>query len=1423
MSSLVARWWRRLWLLARPSLWVLVATAAVIAALGTAANWMLRHEAGTAWLLARIPRLHIEGLQGALLSERWQIERLRVDVGGGLRAVIIDGIDAQGLRWGWDTSQPRWLSLQMARITARSVVLELGQGDGKPAQVPKQIRLPLAIAARQLEVGELRIGNLPAWRQITAVAGVEHGEEAYRLDDLAFEWDRLRFRGQARLGSVKPLQLTVQGRVRTGEGAEDTPEWVHDWSGDLTIDGPLERFDARATLHGQVPERGGPGREPPMLEASVTVTPFAPWALASLGARTQGLDLAALSSAWPRTRLSGEVKITSHAADQPFGADVRLDNAAPGRFDEGRLPLRRIELAAQASLQQRDQLELKSFDLQFASGQADAGRWNGRGQWRGTALSLDTNLRELRPHLIDDRAPRLQASGPLTLQVGGVRFPGSAPPLPKPTDTKGKPATTEELSVEAKASLEGRVEGAAQPVALTLDGRYAASQLELRTLRATAGSASAEAQALLAARGGGWTLKTSGTLADFDPRQWWPGAEGSAWRQGPHRFNGRWQFDLTSPTLPARQSAQATDWLPWLQRLSGNGQLTLRESQLAGVPLALELTLAQPAADGAGRATLDAELLLGGNRLKLEGQGQPAGDGSGDRWRAELSAEALAALAPLARLSPDLAPWAPRDGRAVLSAQGEGRWPDVKVAGQLALEKVRLGELALEKAQARWQVDTTRDQPLDALLELQGLRQARQSLDRARLALQGTLREHRIQLDAALPLRPPAWLESVLGLAGSDGTRALAEGDGQWLPDGSGGGTWRGRLARLRAAHWNSTRPAAAGDAANGATWLDAADLRAELLFSAEGGITEVRAEPARVRLADAVTLRWDAVRIDLRGERADYALRAAIEPFDAAPVLARAQPGVGWGGDLKLAATVDLQATPRSFDADIVFERRGGDLFVEDSLGRQALGLDALRLALAVHDGVWRFTPRVSGRTLGEIGGELSLRARREQRWPDAQAALEGAVEARVANLGIWTTWVPPGWRLVGTLATRATLGGRLGAPEYTGTLAGNGIGVRNLLLGVDVSGGDVLVSLKGDRAVIERFQVRGGDGVLTLAGGAEFGESPVAKVRLEGQRFRVLGRVDRRLVASGSAALELRADRVDLDGQVSIDEGLFDVSRRDAPALDDDVVQRGAAFTTGSGTPNASDASAEGPARGLRRNSRVALKVDLGEKLHVRGRGLDTRLAGQLQFTTPLGRPTVHGIVRAMDGTYAGYGQKLEIERGLLVFSGPPENPSLDILALRPNLDIKAGVAVVGTLVNPRVRLYSDPELSETDKLSWLVLGRPSDGLGRADTALLQRAAVALLAGEGEAPTDSFLRTIGLDEFSFRQGDGEVRETVITLGKQLSRRWYLGYERSVNATSGTWQLIYRIAQRLTVRAQTGNDNSLDVIWVWRRGESAR
>ena len=209
------------------------------------------------------------------------------------------------------------------------------------------------------------------------------------------------------------------------------------------------------------------------------------------------------------------------------------------------------------------------------------------------------------------------------------------------------------------------------------------------------------------------------------------------------------------------------------------------------------------------------------------------------------------------------------------------------------------------------------------------------------------------------------------------------------------------------------------------------------------------------------------------------------------------------------------------------------------------------------------------------------------------------------------------------------------------------------------------------------------------------------------------------------------------------------------------------------------------------------------------------------------------VRGTVRTAGGQYIAYGQKLDVKRGEITFTGPVSDPRLDILATRPNLDVVVGVAITGTALAPHVKLMSEHDMSDSDKLSWLMLGRAPETVGGADTALLQQAAMALLAGEGEAPSDQVLKRLGLTDFAVGQkSDADnVKQTVVTLGRQVSKRIYVGYERSVTATAGNWQLIYRIAQRLTIRAQAGVDTatitanspttnqswSLDAIYTWK------
>ena len=1371
------RWWLGLPLAGLALLLLVAAGSAWLA-------W--RQEATLPWLLRQVPGLSVTGVQGSLASQRLRLATLDWQLPGQAGRLRVDGLRLEGLAI---TPRPRpgvLVALRLAALSAERVQFDSGPPTGQPLQAPADLRLPLDLQIDRLTVGLLRIDALPlaSGLQAALTLGAEAGRQ-HRIEGLALTLDAgsagqpapLALQGRLALGADAPLplQATLQAQ-RSGVPA---------WQAAVQAQGPLARLAVDARLSGEARADAAA----PTLQAHATVRPFAAWPLEALSLQTQALDLAALSPRLPHTRLNGTADIDTRGLDQPARLQATLDNALPGAWDSGRLPVQRLQLQASGTPQQTDRLTLEQFTLQLADARGPAGRLSGQGRWQADTMALDLQLDQLQPARLHGAAAALQLGGPMKLRASGLPLGAAVP------------AAGWQLTVDTR--LDGRLlDGTGQPVQLQLLADASPRQWQVRQAEARAGAATARLAGSASAETGGWRLRGQAALQDFDPRPWWRGAEGSAWRRGPHRLDSQLKLDLLwHPPAGTRISDLDTpDRL--LAAIDGDATLTIGRSLLAGVPVSGALALH----GGAPAARLDGRLDLAGNQLTL--QGQAGATPAADHWQLALQAPALAGLAPL---GPWLAEWLPgtadvwpRAGALNGEVQVDGRWPAVRSQGQLRAQGLATALGSLQSATLAWRHGDQADAPLSLQLLVQGLANGTQRLDRLQLDANGTARDHALSWQADSPLRLPVWTETLLGPAGT-GTRLAAEARGSWTPAATGS---RYRLQAMKL-------QGGARDPQGGSRhWLAAQGLSGELAFSAGGAPVSAQLAPGRVQLL-STALNWRELRWQADAQRAAgrFDLQAELETIDVAQLLARLQPDMGWAGNLTLGGRIDVHSAAR-FDADVVLERGGGDLTVTDDLGAtQALGLTDLRLALTAHDGLWQFAQGLAGRRIGTIVGAQVLRSTPERRWPAANTPLQGVLEAHVTDLGVWGTWVPPGWRLSGRLDTTAQVSGTLGAAEYKGALRGSDIGVRNLLQGVNLGDGQIALVLEGDNARIEQFSFKGGDGRLTATGGAALGAHPRATLRLSAEHFHLLGRIDRRIVASGSAALDLDAERLKLDGAFTIDEGLVDIGRGDAPTLDADVtVNRGA-------TADAAAAAKPGaaPLPTPLRQAQVNVRIGLGEKLRLRGLGVDTGLRGDLVVSSPGGRLALNGTVRTQDGRYAAYGQKMEITRGVVSFNGAIDNPRLDVLAVRPNLDVLVGVLIDGAASNPRIRLYSEPDMAEYDKLSWLVMGRSPDGLGSADTALLQRAAFALLAGDSPGPTDQLLGALGLTDFSLRQTEGDTRDTIISLGKQLSRRWYVGYERGVHATTGTWQLIYRIAQRFTLRAQSGSENALDLIWSWR------
>jgi len=244
------------------------------------------------------------------------------------------------------------------------------------------------------------------------------------------------------------------------------------------------------------------------------------------------------------------------------------------------------------------------------------------------------------------------------------------------------------------------------------------------------------------------------------------------------------------------------------------------------------------------------------------------------------------------------------------------------------------------------------------------------------------------------------------------------------------------------------------------------------------------------------------------------------------------------------------------------------------------------------------------------------------------------------------------------------------------------------------------------------------------------------------------------------------------------------------------------------------------------------VDLTADLGDEFRLRAMGIDATLAGSARVRmTGSGQPRINGTIRALNGTYAAYGQRLSIERANLTFSGPYDNPSLDVLAVRKRpegeqlseTNVEAGVQVRGTAQSPTARLVSTPNVSDSDKLSWLVLGHGMETTSGSEKDVLTAAAGALLGGKGGTGgfQTKLATSLGVDEVGLKQRDmgsdaSALESTVVTVGKRISSRAYLSFEQGTSTASSLVSLRYKLNPRISLRFQTGTNSALDVLYSW-------
>jgi translocation and assembly module TamB len=1227
---------------------------------------------------------------GALLvasrSDRllaWGLEQVEAASGGRIRFEDVSGdfagtptigrvryadesvvVEVRNARLDWTPLLLALGRLEIASLSADEIDVTVIPSE-TPSTLPTSLALPLVVNVGKVEVPRVVVRNGDTVTTFEDVRLTYAGDGTqHRVSHLSGRVLGTSLAGEARLGATPPFEIL--GSLAATRPPPPFPVQV-----DAKLGGTLEAIAIDASVQGEPFSAA---------KVSATIAPFADRWLEGAKARVEGLDLARLAPALPRTQI--ELDATAAlGADDDFNGTVAATNADPGPVDKGLLPV----AAARTRWRVEDDRVLVLDGLTATA--PGGGRASGTARLEGerVALGLDVESIDLARIVSTLRTTALAGRIDTTIDADGER-------------------------------VEARVAEAGIELALRGTRRGDVLTAESFTLRARDGTASGRARIDLASPK---PFSVDMRLERFDPA-----ALG----------------DYPSASLSGTAAARGRVGPPW----SASASVQLDGSRFRDLALA-----------GGGTATVspdrvenaDVALIWGGTRATAKGSLGRASEA----MAVTLDAKNLAEL--------DRRFGGRASGTATLS--GALRAP--LVTGQVKGESLVFpdgsaarfdasGTLTVDPGSPLWVVRTA---PLAVEARAEQLVAGGRLLDRARAKVDGTLAQHRAELEAA-----DKEFDVATRVEGGFDTKQA----------------WSGTVTRFenRGRFPVRLETPAALELAPGRVFLG------PLTAAALGGSLRVR------------DFRWEAKRLTSSGDFTNLAARLLV---DAAGLGDNLRSTLLFGGDWSLTATPRLNGTVR-------LRRERGDLEVlTDPVF--PLGLEQLELSAKIVEDRVTATAVARGVGIGALDGTASVEPvmTAEGLRITLDSPLVASLDGALPSLRPFAALVGPTILLNGALRASLQARGTLRQPLVTGELAADRLQLLMPAHGVDWNEGRLRAQLTPTGLDVSELVVRAGGGTFSAQGRLPRSRTEGdARVQWRAERFLALARPDRRLVASGEGTAAFDGKRLVLRGRLSADEGNFELSRSELPTLPDDVVVLG--------EERAAAAPFDVPLK-------LDLDVDFGQKLRVSGFGLETLLGGKLRVgTTARGQPTANGTVTMRQGTFRAYGQNLRIEQGRLTFDGPIENPALQVTAWRRNQAVEAGVEVTGTVRNPRVRIVSEPSVPEGEALSWLVLGRGPDLGNRADLAALQVAAATLNARSGNQPlTRQIARTLGLDDISFSTmasptgtaSPGTLTGNVVTFGKRLSDRLYLLYEQAIAGTGSVVKLDFLLTRNISLRAEAG------------------
>ena len=424
----------------------------------------------------------------------------------------------------------------------------------------------------------------------------------------------------------------------------------------------------------------------------------------------------------------------------------------------------------------------------------------------------------------------------------------------------------------------------------------------------------------------------------------------------------------------------------------------------------------------------------------------------------------------------------------------------------------------------------------------------------------------------------------------------------------------------------------------------------------------------------------------------------------------------------------------------------------------------------------------------------------------PQGRRNIGGNVNIRNFNLAMVNPVFSRGEKAAGMLNANLRLGGDVQSPQMFGQLQLSGLDVDGNFMPFDMQPSQLAMNFNGTRSTLQGV-VRTQQGQINLSGDADWSQIDNwrARVAAKGSRVRITVPPMVRLDVSPDVVFEATPSLFTLDGRVDVPWARIVVHELPESAVgvsSDEVMLN-------------NDLQPENPqSASIPINSNLIVHV--GNNVRMDAFGLKARLTGDLKVAQDKQGLGLNGQINIPDGRFHAYGQDLIVRKGELLFSGPPDQPLLNIEAIRnpesTENDVIAGVRVTGTADEPKAEIFSDPAMSQQEALSYLLRGQGLES-DQSDSAAMTSMLVGLGVAQSGQVVGKIGETFGVSNLALdTQGVGDSSQVVVSgyVLPGLQVKYGVGIFDSL----ATLTLRYRLMPKLYLEAVSGVDQALDLLY---------